>query len=351
MGVQQRAGLFKVQFGPKLRRIRQCLVICPTGRLELINFIMSKVSVTDQARNGLGSAEKRMNYIKNAGRRERTEVVEVVVVQYLCIRELQILLGHCLCLKDIPKREVEEVNARVTNPGRCRRKCCFTVPFPEGFRNMGLRQRVIAADLSMPGQEGTVRSRKRAGRASVSLQSASTLATMSAAGISVLSASTSRLYPKPYVRRPAQVKQEGKAGQKVKEPFADLEQLLSLSAATLQVPTLPSHRWTHTATGSPVGTPHSLFLAQQNLVVVFFANRLQVYNISTSVRLFEFVFESENGDTKVCNLFYYVIISHLPPSLDLAGGTLDLPSFRPPYAFARDIWQIFSWNSLLLLPI
>jgi len=125
-------------------------------------------------------------------------------------------------------------------------------------------------------------------------------ASMRSAGVSVLYAGTTRLYPRPYVPRSTPTKQDQKAPQQSSAPFANLDRFLSSNTASLQQDTLPAHRWECNATASPSGTPHSVLLAQQSLVAIYFANRLQVFNTTTSTRLFEFVFESENGETKVC---------------------------------------------------
>lgn len=123
---------------------------------------------------------------------------------------------------------------------------------------------------------------------------------MSSSGVSVLYAGTTRLYPRPYVSRRKVGKQEAKTQNKLSEPFFELDRLLALAASNLEQSPLPSHRWTSSATSSPAGAAHSVLLAQQSLVAIYFANRLQVYNLASSSRLFEFVFESPGGSTKVC---------------------------------------------------
>jgi hypothetical protein len=121
---------------------------------------------------------------------------------------------------------------------------------------------------------------------------------MSSSGVSVLYAGTTRLYPRPYVSRLNQPKQDQKGAAKSAEPFANLDRLLALASSQLQQSPLPSHRWSLNATQSPSGTAHSVLLAQQTLVAIFFANRLQVFNLASSSRLFEFVFESPDGAAK-----------------------------------------------------
>ena len=122
---------------------------------------------------------------------------------------------------------------------------------------------------------------------------------MSTAGVSVLYAGTTRLYPKPYVSRPENATKDHKGGNKSNGPLADLDRLLAASTANIQQKALPSYRWEHNATSSPVGTPQSILIAQQSLVVIYFANRLQLFNAATSTRNFEYVFESDDGNDKV----------------------------------------------------
>lgn len=122
---------------------------------------------------------------------------------------------------------------------------------------------------------------------------------MSTASVPVLYAGTTRLYPKPYVSRPENATKDQKSGHKASAAFADLDRLLATSTANLQQKALPSYRWDHNATSSPAGTPQSVLIAQQSLVAIYFANRLQLFNTATSTRNFEYVFESETGKEKV----------------------------------------------------
>lgn len=126
---------------------------------------------------------------------------------------------------------------------------------------------------------------------------------MSSASVPVLYAGTTRLYPKPYASRPESSTKDQKGSSKVAGPFADLDRLLATSTAGLQQKTLPSYRWDHNASGSPVSTPQSVLIAEQSLVAIFFANRLQLFNTTTSTRNFEYVFESDDGNDKVRSTF------------------------------------------------
>lgn len=126
---------------------------------------------------------------------------------------------------------------------------------------------------------------------------------MSSASVPVLYAGTTRLYPKPYASRPESATKDQKGGSKASGPFADLDRLLATSTATLQQKALPSYRWDHNATASPVSTPQSVLIAEQSLVAIFFANRLQLFNTTTSTRNFEYVFESDDGNDKVRTRF------------------------------------------------
>lgn len=120
----------------------------------------------------------------------------------------------------------------------------------------------------------------------------------------MLYAGTTRLYPKPYVSRPEVSSKEQGKGTKQNGPFSSLDRLLQTSTANLHQEMLPSSRWDHNATQSPAGTPHSVLLAQQSLAAIYFANRLQLFNTTTSSRNFECVFESDNGDEKVRTQFW-----------------------------------------------
>lgn len=133
-------------------------------------------------------------------------------------------------------------------------------------------------------------------------------------GVSVKYADTRRLHPRPYLSKgngsnQITLKKEAASLSTFdSSSFSHLDRYLSSSSSLLNQKPLPEYLWKDNFTGSPSGITKSVFLAEKTLVAIFFANKLQVYNTSTCTRLYEYVFEDENGDQKVFVTFLHLIV-------------------------------------------